>query len=357
MTTHINTNDAPAMGEILPVDVIGASVFPASGLMQLINGHYIAQAIYSCAQLRVPDVLADRPLTAEQVAAEVDAAPAAMGRLLRVAEGIGLLHRDGDQYALSDSGQFLRSDLDASLRPLAMLQGAPWRWATIGRLIEAVQTGTPQFGQVHGRDYYAYLECQPEAAEVFFAAMDSLAVAGQAIAAAMHNFSQYTDVYDIGGGDGTVLTSIMGMHQTIKGHLADRPHALERARDVITKANLTERITLHETNFFEAVPAGGDCYVLSLILNDCDDAAAAKLLANCRAVMSDDATLVVLDFVIRDDGQLHHADYLDLEGMLFSGGQARTAKQFETLFTRNGLQITGIEHNPSPVSCITARPQ
>jgi C-methyltransferase len=356
MTTDIAVG-AANLDEILPVDVIGSSPLPLSGLMQLINGHYIAQAIYVCARLRIPDALAEKPRTAADLAAALATAPANTARLLRVLQGVGLLTRDGEAYGLTETGQFLRADLETSLRPLAMLTGAPWRWATAGRLTEAVQSGSAQFSAANGAGYYDFLESDDNAAEVFFGAMDSLAVAGQTIAAATHDFSSYTDVFDIGGGDGTVLSAILTANPQLRGHLADRPHALQRAEAVMTKAGVTDRVTYHNIDFFDTVPPGGDCYVLSLILNDCDDTAAATLLTNCRQAMGADATLVALDFVIRDDARLHHADYLDLEGMLFSGGQARTEDQFRALLFANGLQLDTVTHNLSPISCITARPQ
>ena len=38
-------------------------------------------------------------------------------------------------------------------------------------------------------------------------------------------------------------------------------------------------------DFFESVPADGDAYILSRVIHDWDDAAALKILGNCRRAM------------------------------------------------------------------------
>lgn len=354
MAADTDTAGADVIDEIRPVDVIAASPLAISGLMQLINGHYLSQVIHVFARLQIADTLASGSSTAAEVAAEVHTHAGATARLLRVAEGIGLIESDGQRYALTEIGHFLRTDYPGSMRPLAMLQGMPWRWPITGRLAEAVKTGDPQFAAVAGVDYYEYLESDNDATETFLDAMDSLAMPGQLVAAASYDFSVHQQVLDIGGGDGTVLAAILAGAGHLRGHLLDRPHALSRAARVLDAAGVTDRVTVVEGDFFDHIPTGIDCYLLSLICNDCNDDEVVALLKNCAAAMDDDARLVALDLVLPGDGRLHHGDFLDVECLLFSGGAARTEEQFRALFGQAGLDILSFGHNPSPVSCLTA---
>lgn len=354
MATGTEAAEADVIDEIRPVDVIAASPLAISGLMQLINGHYLSQVIYVFARLQVADALAAGPKSAAELAAALNTHEGATARLLRIAQGIGLTDSDGKHHTLTEIGHFLRIDLPGSMRPLAILQGMPWRWPITGRLTEAVKTGEPQFAAVTGVDYYDFLESDRAATETFLDAMDCLALPGQLVAAASYDFNAHRQVLDIGGGDGTVLAAILSGSQHLRGHLLDRPHALTRAARVLSTAGLTDRVNLIEGDFFDQIPSGIDCYVLSLICNDCNDSEVVALLKNCASAMDEDARLVVLDLVLPGDGRLHHGDFLDVECLLFSGGAARTEEQFGALFVEAGLEILSFGHNPSPVSCLTA---
>lgn len=343
--------------EIRPIDVVGISPMPVSGLIQLINGHYVAQAIYTFAYYNIADLLAVGPMTAAQISEETGTERNAIERLLRVASGVGLVDQASDgHYALAEVGEFLQTDVEGSLHSFALLQGAPWRWAPMGRMVEAVKTGDPQFASVHGQTYYDYLESHPPMADIFQGAMSCLASSGQVLAAAAHDFSTYTTLFDIGGGDGTVLSSILGSHPSLEGRLLDRAHAIGKAKATMDAVGLTDRVRFHEIDFIEAIPGGGDCYLLSDILCDCDDQAAQPILRNCAQAMSAESTLVVLDQIMPPGRGLHHADYLDLEELIFTGGLARTVEQWEKLFDDNGLRLSTIEDTIIPLmNCMVVR--
>ncbi|HYB39088.1 MAG TPA: methyltransferase dimerization domain-containing protein [Mycobacterium sp.] len=49
----------------------------------MINGNWVTQAIYTAAKFAIPNALANRPLTAEQIANRVGTNPDATYRLLR----------------------------------------------------------------------------------------------------------------------------------------------------------------------------------------------------------------------------------------------------------------------------------
>ena len=353
MTVNV---DSAVGDDLRPVDVIEASPMPISGLIQLINGHYVAQVIYVFAHFAIADQLAQQPLTSSEVAFRLATDKASTERLLRVVERIGLVCRIDERYHLTDVGEFLRSDVVGSLHSFALLQGAPWRWAPLGRMTEAMRTGAPQFAAVHGQGYYEFLETYHEHAAIFQAAMSNLAASGQVVAAAAHDFEEYSTVYDIGGGDGTVLKSILSSYPSINGHFLDRAYAIGKATATFESAQMLDRVTFHEVDFMQQIPVGGDCYLLSDILCDCDEAAASTLLTRCAEAMGDHTTLVILDQILPTDTKLHHADYLDLEEMVFTGGLARTAEQWDRLFRDNGLYIKCIEDNIIPLmDCIVVR--
>ncbi len=51
-------------------------------------------------------------------------------------------------------------------------------------------------------------------------------------------------------------------------------------------------------DFFVAVPSGADAYLVSRVIHDWDDADARRVLATCRAAMSDGARLLLVEAIV-----------------------------------------------------------
>ena len=105
-------------------------------------------------------------------------------------------------------------------------------------------------------------------------------------------------VVDVGGGQGTLLATILRKNPKLQGVLLDMPHVVEMARPMLEREGLQARCKLAPGNFFEAVPGGGDLYMLKRILHDWDDKNSREILMTCRAAMSAELTLIVLDAVV-----------------------------------------------------------
>ncbi len=102
-------------------------------------------------------------------------------------------------------------------------------------------------------------------------------------------------------------------------------------------------------DFFDAVPAGGDAYVLSWILHDWDDRSAARILANCRGAMREGGRLLVIEMVIPSGEEPPASPDLDrlikaadLEMLAIVGGRERTAAEYRELFMNAGFELTRI---------------
>ncbi len=57
---------------------------------------------------------------------------------------------------------------------------------------------------------------------------------------------------------------------------------------------LTNRCRTEHGDFFKAVPAGGDAYIMKHIIHDWDDERALMILRNIRAAMGDKRGRVIL---------------------------------------------------------------
>lgn len=109
-------------------------------------------------------------------------------------------------------------------------------------------------------------------------------------------------------------------------------------------------------DFFEKVPEGGDLYTMKWVLHDWDDDAAVEILRSCRRVMGENARLLVVDTVVPDGDGFSPSKIIDLNMMVLSGGQERTADEFRRVLSAAGFTLTRILPTRSPSSVVEAVP-
>src|SRR5262249_35555921 len=89
--------------------------------------------------------------------------------------------------------------------------------------------------------------------------------------AASYDFSGISTVVDVGGGQGALLAEILKTYSHLRGILCDRPVVVAGARDVLEAQGVADRCDIAGGNFLEAVPAGGDAYILKWVISDLPD--------------------------------------------------------------------------------------
>jgi O-methyltransferase/methyltransferase family protein len=296
-------------------------------LLALVNGYQASQALHVAVRLGVPDRLADGPRAVEELA--VDADPDALRRLLRALAALGVLREDDGRYALTDLGEGLRSDVPGSLAGWAAFVGRPYHWSAWASLEHSVRTGENAFRAVHGTDVWAYRRAHPEEAEIFDRAMTSLTAQVDAAVAAAHDFGRYGTVVDVGGGHGGLLAALLARHPGVRGVVFDQP-------EVVAGLEPPAGCTVVGGSFFEAVPPGGDAYVLKSVLHDWEDADAVRILRACHA-----AGAPVVLVVERDLAANPRAALSDLNMLVSPGGRERTLAEYAALLEAGGFRLVG----------------
>ena len=81
----------------------------------------------------------------------------------------------------------------------------------------------------------------------------------------------------------------------------------QAAQARLTAAGVDARCTVVAGDAFEAVPRGGDLYLLSRVIHDWNDDDAVRILRSCRRAMRDDARLVLVEAVIADRPSISRA--------------------------------------------------
>jgi hypothetical protein len=252
----------------------------------------------------------------------------------------------------------VRAGVPGSVRDYAVLVGEPMVWRSWGGILHSLRTGKPAFDHTFGAPLFEYLAAHPEEARVFDAAMTGRSAAENAAVLAAYDFSGAGTVVDVGGGQGALLAAILEANPRTRGVLFDRPHVVAAARPRLEAAGLAPgRFDLVEGDFFGAVPAGGDIYVLKRIIHDWDDGRARSILRNCRAALSEAGRLLLVELVVPPGNEPSDAKLLDLLMLVYAGGRERTEAEYRDLLASAGFELARVVPTASNVSLVEAVPQ
>ena len=326
----------------------------SSELRRLVNGFQISQAVHVAAVLGISDLLADAPRTVEQLAEATRTHPESLGRLMRALAACGLYRLDGTgQYANTDVGDALRSDVPGSPAGWAAFIGRPYYWQAWSELLHSVRTGENAFTHLHGESVWAYRQRHPDEQAAFDRAMTTLSLGvGRAVAEA-HDFGRYATVVDVGGGRGALLGAVLTRHPAVRGILVDQPAVVAGARDELPP-EIAERCEFVGGDFFTAVPTGGDAYLLKAVIHDWPDEECVRILANVRAALAGDGVVVLIEQLLDEGPDPVRAAFSDLNMLVAPGGRERTRAEYGALLERAGLVLTDVVPTASDVFLIVA---
>jgi hypothetical protein len=280
--------------------------------------------------------------------------------LLRAVASLGVFAEDAHgRFALTPIAALLRRDDPHSWRAAAIMSGAAWTWRPWNALAYSVRTGRPAFEHVFGMEFEEYLAQHADAADLFQAFM-STATAEEALAVvAVYDFARFRRVVDIGGGRGALLAAILKAHPRLHGVLFDAPQVIAGAGGFLRAQGVAERCAVVGGDFFEAVPEGGDVYILKWILVSWDDERATAILQNCRRALPAHGRLLVVERLIPPGNEPFFGKLADLNLLVMYQGRHRTEAEYRTLFARAGLTLTRIipTHSPTEFSVIEGAPR
>lgn len=327
-------------------------------MRQLTSGALVSQAISVIARLGVADTLAAGPRPVAEIADLVGAHGPALYRLLRALGDVGVVTElENRHFALTPLGALLRSDVPGSQRGWATMVGMPFHRYPWTDLYETVRTGESAFDRVHGKEIFDYLAEHPEDAAVFDAAMTMVSSTAAVSIVEAYDFSRFGTIVDVGGGRGGLLAAILAANPQLHGVLFDAPTVVADADGELSGVAVVDRCKVVSGDFFDAVPAGGDAYLLSNVIHDWDDDAAVRILGRCRAAMPDTACVLLVEIVLPDGRQPSMAKFADLEMLVMTaGGRQRTEAEHRMVLSQAGLRLTQIVPSSGMVSLVEAVP-
>jgi ubiquinone/menaquinone biosynthesis C-methylase UbiE len=323
----------------------------------MLRAPWITQSIHVAAKLGLADLIKDGAQPVEALAQATATDALSLYRLLRLLASVGIFVEGAEKcFGLTPLATPLRSDVPGSLRALAAIYGEGMFWQPWGNILHTIQTGETAFEHVFGKNIYAYLAETPALATLFDQAMSGLVAQVAEAVAIAYDFSPFRHIVDVGGGKGVLVTAVLKQYPQLTATLLDLPQVIAYARQPIEVAGLADRCGLVSGDFFQAVPAGGDVYLLSTIICNWDDGHATTILKNCRRAMAQESKLLLVEIVIPPGNIPSPGKLLDLQMMMITGGRDRTAAEYRALLAAAGFTMTQVIATASERSIIEAIP-
>ncbi len=321
----------------------------------LARAQLTGQAIYIAAKLRIADYLKDGAKRVEELAVRTETHSDSLYRLLRMLASIGIFaeikEEDDEQEQANHRIRRFKKSIDD--------------------LLYSIQTGENSFKHANGMEMYEYFEQKQKEAQIFNGAMASLTSSHASLILSMYNFSQFNTIIDIGGGQGTFLSSILKNNPNLHGILFDLPHAIESARKLYVKelANVKDnnvneifsRCKLIEGDFFKSIPSvGADGYIIKNVILNWDDESAAIILKNCLQAMKGTISssssnenkvnrrktspkLLIIDTTMPEGNEPFIGKFTDILMLaLTHKGRIRTEAEFRRILNSCGFETTDI---------------
>jgi hypothetical protein len=229
--------------------------------------------------------------------------------------------------------------------------GSAWCSQPFAELKHSLSTGESGFRKRNGHSLFDWLSQHPEEEELFGHAMSTFSGLEVELVLGAYDFARATNIVDVGGGHGLLLSRVLESVPGARGVLFDGPRVAQAAKPKWLESALSNRCEVVAGDFFEEVPSGGDLYLLKHILHDWDDQQAVKILANVRRAMKPKARVLVIEQGLAPPGVPSPGKVMDVIMLaLTDGGRERGADDQRKLFERAGLQFEREIATPGPIT-------
>lgn len=333
--------------------IVATEPTPDQIMIKMISGFWLSRAVYVAAKLGIADLIKDGPRTVEELAIATDMHAPSLYRVLRGLASEGLFIEDENgRFHSTPLAATLQSDVPGSMRAFAISELGGEHLDAWSNVMHSVKTGDIAFDNHFGQSVWEFYTDNPENARVFNQSMTNVSEWATEAVTQSYDFSHFKKIVDIGGGHGSLLSSILSSNPAAKGVLFDMEHVIKGAGSVIEAKGVGNRCEAVAGDFFSSVPEGGDAYMMKFIIHDWNDEQCVQILRNCRRAMTSGSKLLVIELVIPPSNESNLGKLLDLNMLVMTGGRERTEEEFRALYQRAGFKLTRVVKTESPFCII-----
>ena len=312
--------------------------YHARKLFNMVTGYIASQLVRAVSELDLLPMLAERPLTAKEVAERCSLPLASAEALLKASAAHDLAQDMGDgRFALGETGAALIGN--ASLKGMIRHHEILYRdLADPVALLKAAKGEASSGYWPYGSDdlartatYSALMaETQPMIADQVLRVYD---------------FGQHAHVLDVGGGAGAFLDAVGERHPAVKLSLFDLPAVIP----LVSNPRIHSKGGSFKT---DPIPTGADCISLVRICHDHDDDVVHALLRSVWNALPSGGTVVIAEPLAgtRSALAMGHG-YFGFYLLAMGSGRPRTVEEYRGFLERAGFSSFREHATPMPLVC------
>jgi hypothetical protein len=327
---------------------------PNVAVFEMVQHFWLAAGIGVAAELGLADILKKGDRKVSELASLTQTHEESLYRLMRMLASHAVFRELKDRiFTLTPLAKALQED---QVKYLISGHLTKLHFLMFSDLMESIRTGKSLSDRYADNNLFEHIGRDGQRNELFIRAMTNASLMQAAALLPAYPFRRFKNIFDIGGGQGLMMCSIIKKHTRCQGIVFDLPQSSGLAVQMIDKYGVADRCRFIAGNFFESIPGGGDLYMLKNVLHDWDDVASLKILHNIRKAMPSGSKLLIMESMLDTGNDLSFGKMTDLLMMVAVGGKERTKAEFTVLLSQAGFIIRKIRRTLSPLYLIEAVP-
>lgn len=298
-----------------------------SRIMQIGMGFFASKTLLSAVELGLFTELAQRPLTAREMAQSLGLHPRAIPDFPDALVALGFLQHTGDGpgriYSnMPDAAAFLDRESPDYIGGILEMANARL-YGFWSDLTEALKTGLPQNETKHsGAPMFAKLYEVPERLEQFMNAMSGVSAGNFKMFARAFDFSRYQTLCDVGGATGQLSCMVAAAHAHMRCTSFDLPEVTPIAARRIEQAGLSDRVKPVSGDFLADPLPQADVITMGMILHDWNLEKKKLLIRKAYQALPPGGAFAVIEALIDDERRTNAFGLLMSLNMLIEFGDA-----------------------------------
>ncbi len=323
----------------------------ARALFDVCAGFVYSQILYACVRLKLFELLAKGPDTAQNIASALDLSLDSTERLLEAAVSLRLLDkRPADRFGLGSLGAALIGNPGVS----AMVEHHSMLYTDLVDPVSLLRREKPT---TELSSYWTYGKGGSAAEYTELMANSQPLVAGEILDA--YPVAKHRCLLDVGGGDGSFLIEVAKRAPELQLRLFDLPPVAERAAQRFASLSISTRATAYGGDFLhEPLPEGSDLISLVRVIHDHDDGPAASILTAAYRALPEGGALLLAEPMKGTEGAEPVGDaYFGFYLLAMGRGRPRTPNHLQQLLREAGFSSAQLlrTHQPLQVRLIVAK--
>jgi demethylspheroidene O-methyltransferase len=330
----------------------------ARALFDVCAGFVYSQILYACVRLKVFDLLALEPQSADGIARTLHLSRESTDRLLQAAVSLKLIERRiAGRYGLGPLGAAMVGNPGIT----AMVEHHNLLYSDLKDPVALLRHENPP---TELSQYWAYSQASAPAAlpgsrtAAYTELMaESLGLVADEILG-HYPLKRHRCLMDVGGGDGSFLVAVAKRCPGLALQLFDLPPVAVRAALRFEELGLKHAAAIGGDFFQHQLPIGADVISLVRVLHDHDDEAAGALLgAIYRALPPEGVVLIAEPMLDAAGAEAVGGAYFGFYLLAMGRGRTRSPAQLQVLLTHAGFADARLlkTHRPLQAQVMVAR--